>query len=129
MAGRPSPRWAPESEACYKEYVKKFTESLRRLTLRFAHHGRANTIDVFHVDEAFEALVRFGLRRQAWYKRSELKITIGAALVATAVSTPDFMPLLSDDVARQQAITIGSIIVFGFLGGMAYLWGWFQGKI
>lgn len=124
-----SPRWVKESEGKVSEYVKKFQDSLRRIAIRFAHHARADSIDAIHVDEAFEALVLMGLKRQPWWKRSELTITISGVFIGIAVACPDFVPLIFKSPTVQEPIAIGTILVCGVLGGIFYLWGWFQGKL
>lgn len=97
--------------------------------MRFAHHSRADSIDAVHVDEAYSALQRYGLRREVWWNRSELKTGIGAILVTLALSGPDVFPLFFDDAVRQKAVAIAVLVLCGISGAILGLWGWFQNRL
>ena len=98
--------------------------------MRFAHQARADTVDSVHVDEAFDALVKFGLKRLVWWRRPQFKITVGAFLIGAALACPDLMPLvIKNNPELEWSVTVALFIVFSLLSIWFNIWGWYQGRL
>jgi len=123
-------RYGKESEQLVGDRVEEFKGNLSRVTRRFARHERAQTIDVRHVENAYEALVRCGLERMPWWQRPQMKLTLSGFFVAAALATPDFAPYFSNGNEKTQAILFWTgISVFSLCAVGMYVWGWLQNRI
>lgn len=122
-----SPRWGKEAEEKSAGFVADFKDNLRRITIRLAIHERADTIDERHVLNAHEALLRTGLDRTPWWKRSQLKTGAGGLLCAFSASVPDLVPLLqlpAPYVIPACYVGIGVCLV---IGTFLLVSGWLDG--
>lgn len=126
---RPGARWCKPSEDRASDLVEEFQNNLRRITKRLAYHDQCDTIDAKHVNDAFDALSRQGLRRNRWWNSPELKTTCGTAAIALAFAVPDFLPYanLNETVQRYAGISIMAVLVL--IGGFLHFFAWCQGRL
>lgn len=122
-------RWCKRSEDRVSDLVETFRNNLRRITKRLAYHDQCDTIDAKHVDEAFDALSRLGLRRRRWWTSPELKTTCGTVCIALAFAVPDFLPYANLEETAQSYALIASVAVLVIVGCALNLFGWFQGRL
>lgn len=121
-------RWLTAADKRCKELTDRFKERLRAIAELLADQDAANVVDVKHVDQAFDTLKQSGVIQRPWWQRGEFTITVGGILFAIAGALPDFVPLLIDGQAKQQAIALGvSIALFG-LGISSCIVGWIQNR-
>lgn len=123
-------RYGRKAEDRLKNYVESFKGNLSKITRRLARHERAETIDVRHVDNAYEALIRCGLDRLPFWQRPQLKITISGFLIAAALATPDFAPYLAgENQLLQNVLFWAGVIIFSTIAIGIYIWGWLQNRV
>lgn len=110
------------------KYGTDFSRNLREIAIIHARHEVAEYVLARHVDEAFSSLSRMGLNRRPFYKRPELEVGAGSAVIGVAGTVCSFADVLLGDGAGtilfEQCICVSCLIV-GF-GLIAH--GWIRGQ-
>lgn len=77
--------------------------------MAIAQQERVDAVSTRHVDDAYQALARVGLRVAPWYKRTEVEAAVGGMLVSFSLASPDivgvFIPGASGLRHRKSATT------------------------
>jgi hypothetical protein len=120
-------RW-PTQTRQYAEIVRdRFYANIRIVASACAKHEKAELVLSRHVDEAFTTLGRLGFNLRPWYKRPELEVSVGLALLGLAVNTQDIITGLFGHTDSIDAIVCGTMVGLIVAGIVTWIHGWIRG--
>lgn len=120
------PNWPEGTLSASDAIVNEFKKNLTTISETLARQESALNVDPRHVDDAFKTLDRLGMRRQVWWKRTELEVGVGASLFSLGLASPDVLTtLLGNDSPTTKAVMVGLMVV----GSAVAIHGWFRGRI
>jgi hypothetical protein len=124
------PQWLSATTKHLNDEVKEYKSHLRDIAIVLARRERSETVNLRHVEEAFGAAARIGLRRNPWWQRTELESTVGGLLVGFTFILPDVVGFFWPDDSSTRTGVVSGIMVASFLiGAVAAVHAWFRGKL
>ncbi|MCG8584968.1 MAG: hypothetical protein MI757_09680 [Pirellulales bacterium] len=127
---KPQPRWNKEATDQAKALSEDVRENVRKIAVRFARHEQCESVTVRHVDEAYFALCRSGLKRWPIWKRPSAEIGLGTFLFGLTFGVPDMMSLALDSQAKGFRVAcIAAILALIASGGAFVVHGWYRDQL
>jgi hypothetical protein len=83
--------WQRDSQKRLGSHAERIKSNLRAVATAIAQQERVGAVSARHVDDAYQALARVGLRVAPWYKRTEVEAAIGGMLVSFSLASPDIV--------------------------------------
>lgn len=119
-----SPRWLKKPEDRLELLTAEYSSNVRKIASRLADHSKLDHVDEKHVNQAHEALVVCGLSLVPWYKRPQLKTSVGGIIFGAAFSVPGLVPLLGLMPNLVTPVSWFGLILLVVVGLLLVVWGW-----
>ena len=107
--------------------VKLYSKNLHDIATRLADQCQLQRVDIKHVTQAHEALAAVGLSLIPWYKKPQLKTSIGGTLFGSGFSAISLVPLFGLPQDLVNPVSWGVFVVCLSMGLVFMVWGWLGG--
>jgi hypothetical protein len=115
-------KFSGEANTKRSQIKKQLDDDLSAVAERLASHGRCERVLVTHVEQAFSALARVGMRRSWFFKRTEFEGIAGGVFTTLAAAAPSFVPLVAPNLQPTKTLLIAGVILAFGVGLMIHSW-------